>query len=249
MLTVLPEPSHVRTVYSSILASSALSPPPTAPTRLFIDCSTIDPVTSRSVASTVMDTLGASHAAFVDAPMSGGVVGARAGKLTFMLGAADSHVARAKAVLELMGTRIVHLGAQGAGLAGKLANNYALALNNIACAEAMMMAQRWGLDAQVFADLINSATGRSWPSEVNNPVAGVVEGAPASRGYEGGFGINLMRKDLGLALDACREYGVSQRLGDEAMKCYVEAEKDERCKGKDFSSIYQWLDSSTTNTK
>lgn len=241
---MLPEPDHVRTVYDNILAARSLAPVPTKPykSRLFIDCSTIDPITSRAVALDVTTTLGKEVAAFVDAPMSGGVVGARAAKLTFMLGAGEAYVERARAVLSMMGARIVHLGDQGAGLAGKLANNYALAVNNIAAAEAMSMAMQWGLDAKVFAGMMNSATGRSWPSEVNNPVPGVVEGAPAGRGYEGGFGLNLMRKDLGLAIESAKEYGVKYGLGDRAMEMYREAEADKRCHGKDFSSIYLWLD-------
>ena len=181
--------------------------------------------------------------------MSGGVVGARAGKLTFMLGASETQVQRAKDVLGFMGARIVHLGDQGAGLAGKLANNYALALNNIAAAEAMSMAIQWGLDAKVFASMMNSATGRSWPSEINNPVPGVVEGAPAGRGYEGGFSLSLMRKDLGLAMESAKEFGVKYGLGDRAMEMYREAEADERCQGKDFSSIYRWLEGPNGGSK
>lgn len=209
--------------------------------RLFLDCSTIDPITSRAVASDVDSKL-SGGAAFVDAPMSGGVVGARAAKLTFMLGSASGHVSRATSTLSLMGARVVHLGPQGAGLSGKLANNYLLALNNIATAEAMSMGIQWGLDPKTLAGMINSATGRCWPSEVNNPVPGVVEGAPAGRGYEGGFGISLMRKDLGLALDSAKECGVKFGLGEHAMNMYREAEKDDRCRGKDFSSVYRWLE-------
>ena len=141
-----------------------------------------------------------------------------------------------------MGARIAHLGEQGAGLAGKLANNYALALNNIAAAEAMSMAINWGLDPKVFAEMMNTATGRSWPSEVNNPVPGVVEGAPAGRGYEGGFGVSLMRKDLGLAIASAKEFGVKTGLAERAMEMYLQAEADERCRGKDFSSIYRFLE-------
>lgn len=174
--------------------------------------------------------------------MSGGVVGAQAGTLTFMLGCPAALVQRATAVLGLMGKRVVHLGEQGAGLCGKLANNYLLALNNIATAEAMSMGIRWGLDAKALAGMINTSTGKCWPSEVNNPVPGVVETAPASRGYEGGFGISLMSKDLRLAMDSVREFGVKNGLGKTALKMYMEAEKDERCKGKDFSGIYQYLD-------
>ncbi|KAL9049116.1 MAG: hypothetical protein Q9162_007387, partial [Coniocarpon cinnabarinum] len=137
-LTVLPEPHHVISVFKTI-SPSTLPPPPSSSqsqsepqTQLFIDCSTIDPLTSRTVAKEV----NAPSRTFIDAPMSGGTVGAKAGKLTFMLGCPSEHVDRTTSILQKMGQRIVHLGDQGAGLAGKLANNYALALNNIACAEA-----------------------------------------------------------------------------------------------------------------
>lgn len=115
-------------------------------------------------------------------------------------------------------------------------------LLKVATAEAMSMGQQWGLDPKALAGMINTSTGKCWPSEVNNPVPGVVEGAPSGRGYTGGFGISLMRKDLGLALDSANEFGVKTGLGARAMEMYQEAEMDERCKGKDFSSIYRWLD-------
>lgn len=141
-----------------------------------------------------------------------------------------------------MGKRVVHLGDQGAGLCGKLANNYALALNNIATAEAMSMGIQFGLDAKALAGMMNTSTGKSWPSEVNNPVPGVIETSPASRGYEGGFGISLMAKDLRLALDSVKEFGVRNGLGERALEMYRSAMEDERCRGKDFSSIYRWLE-------
>ena len=206
--------------------------------RLFIDCSTIDPTTSSSVAQ-------AAHASgqgrFIDAPMSGGVVGARAGTLTFMIGAAPEDVERATAVLSLMGKRVLHLGAQGAGLKGKLANNYLLALNNIATAEAMNMGIQWGLEPKALANMINISTGKCWPSEVNNPVPGVIEGSPASRGYEGGFDVALASKDLKLALKAAKEANVQLALGEPAKALYNAVEKTEHCKGRDFSVVYRYL--------
>ena len=177
--------------------------------------------------------------------MSGGVVGAAAAKLTYMLGCPTDPphlLERAKTVLSLIGARVVHLGPQGAGLAGKLANNYLLAVANIATAEAMSMGIQWGLDPKALAGMINTSTGRCWPSEVNNPVPGVVDGAPAGRGYDGGFGISLMKKDLGLALDSASSFGVKNELGATAMEVYANADKDDRCHGKDFSSVYRWLD-------
>lgn len=174
--------------------------------------------------------------------MSGGVVGATAGTLTFMLGA-DSKVPglveQAEKVLLLMGKKVWHLGEQGAGLSGKLANNYLLAISNIAAAEAMNMGIRWGLDPKVLGQMINSSTGRCWASEVNNPAPGVVETAPASRDYAGGFGISLMKKDLRLAVEASKESGTALELASTAQAVYDATE--EAHPGKDFSVVYQHL--------
>lgn len=233
VVTVLPEPQHVKAVYSSIL-SDALP----RKDRLFIDTSTIDPSTSREVARAVAD---ARQGAFVDAPMSGGVVGATAGTLTFMLGSDPALVPRAEPVLLLMGRKVLHCGPQGTGLSAKLANNYLLALNNIATAEAMNLGMRWGLDPRTLAGVLNVSTGRCWPSEVNNPVKGVVDSAPAARDYRGGFGISLMSKDLRLAMVAAREAGANMALGDSALAVYQAAEKRDDCKGRDFSVVYRYL--------
>jgi 3-hydroxyisobutyrate dehydrogenase-like beta-hydroxyacid dehydrogenase len=178
---------------------------------------------------------------FVDAPMSGGVVGATAGTLTFMLGAPEPVISRVEEVLLKMGKRVLHCGPQGAGLSGKLANNYLLAINNIATAEAMNLGIKWGLDPKTLGNLINISTGKCWPSEINNPVQGVVEGAPASRDYSGGFGLSLMKKDLGLAILAAQEAGARLELGARAGEVYDAAEQQDDCKGRDFSVVYRYL--------
>lgn len=238
VITVLPEPHHVQGVYRSMLQPPSLLKDGTAKERLFIDCSTIDPTTSREVANAVHSS---SQGKFVDAPMSGGVVGAQAGTLTFMIGAAPELVDRVTEILSMMGRRVLHLGEQGAGLHGKLANNYLLALNNIATAEAMNMGIAWGLDPKALANMINTSTGKCWPSEVNNPVPGVIESSPASRGYEGGFGVALANKDLKLALKAAKEANVKLSLGEPAKQLYDEVEADLKCKGRDFSVVYRYL--------
>ncbi|EXJ55551.1 3-hydroxyisobutyrate dehydrogenase [Cladophialophora yegresii CBS 114405] len=235
IISALPEPRHVKGVFEEILASP-LPKPPSESSRLFIDCSTIDPTTSREVAKLVKEKAGAG---FVDAPMSGGVVGARAGTLTFMVGAEKEDMPKIQEILLLMGKKVWHMGPQGTGLSGKLANNYALAINNIACAEAMNLGMRWGIEGKALADLLNSATGKSWPSEINNPVPGVLESSPASRRYEGGFGVSLMNKDLRLAMTAAQEAGAKLVLADKAKEVYDSTEKEH--KGKDFSVVYRWL--------
>ncbi|CAI6332502.1 unnamed protein product [Periconia digitata] len=238
VITCLPEPQHVRGVYKQMLEPATLLSEGVNNQRLFIDCSTIDPMTSASVAESASST---KQGVFIDAPMSGGVVGAQAGTLTFMIGAAPEAVGPATSVLSMMGKRVLHLGGQGAGLKGKLANNYLLALNNIATAEAMSMGIQWGLEPKALAGMINISTGKCWPSEINNPVPGVIEGSPASRGYEGGFGVALANKDLKLAIKSAKDSNVKLALADEAQALYDKVEQAENCKGRDFSVVYRYL--------
>jgi len=237
VITVLPESAHVKNVIGAIMRPP-LSTENIHKERLFIDCSTIDPGSSREVANAIHTT---EQGRFVDAPMSGGVVGAKAGTLTFMLGAPINLVPRIEPILEMMGKRILHCGEQGAGLAGKLANNYLLAINNIATAEAMNFGIKLGLEPKILANVINISTGKCWPSEVNNPVPGVVEGAPAERDYSGGFGVTLMKKDLGLALVAAQEADAKLELGPKAQEVYEAVARDEQYVGKDFSVVYRYL--------
>ncbi|KAF2396544.1 3-hydroxyisobutyrate dehydrogenase mitochondrial precursor [Trichodelitschia bisporula] len=238
IITALPEPPHVKAVYDTMLQPATLLKGGVPTPRLFIDCSTIDLETSAAVANAARST---QQGSFVDAPMSGGVMGAEAGTLTFMIGAPSELIEKASNVLSLMGRRILHMGDQGAGLKAKLANNYLLALNNIATCEAMSMGIKWGLDPKALADMINISTGRCWPSEVNNPVPGVIPTSPSSKGYAGGFGVSLMNKDLKLALKACEEFGVDVRIGPVAKQIYDAVQADENCKGKDFSVVYRYL--------
>ncbi|KAF3907567.1 hypothetical protein AA313_de0203339 [Arthrobotrys entomopaga] len=235
VLTMLPQPAHVKAVYDEFLSAGPKGPVPVS--RLFIDCSTIDVKTSVEVGSAIR---AAGHD-FVDAPVSGGVVGATAATLTFMLGASESVVQRAQPVLEMMGKRVIHMGKPGTGIVGKLANNYLLAINNLATAEAMNFGIKLGLEAKTLANLINCSTGRCWPSEVNNPVPGVIEGAPAGRGYQGGFGVSLMTKDLKLAIAAAELADAKLVLAGAARQLYDEAEVHDECRGKDFSVVYKYL--------
>jgi 3-hydroxyisobutyrate dehydrogenase len=235
----LPNPIHVKDVFSQILKPQLSTEIVGNSSRLFIDCSTIDPASSREVANAVYST---RQGIFVDAPMSGGVVGAKAGSLTFMLGAPDNMLSRLEPILLMMGKKVLHCGAQGSGLAGKLANNYLLAINNIATAEAMNLGIRLGLNPKTLGNLINVSTGKCWPSEVNNPVKGVVQGSPVNRDYSGGFGIDLMKKDLGLAILAAEEAGARLELATKAQEVYTAASEQENCKGRDFSVVYRYID-------
>ncbi|KAF2857317.1 3-hydroxyisobutyrate dehydrogenase-like protein [Piedraia hortae CBS 480.64] len=234
IITALPEPSHVKSVFEQML-----HPRLPSKQRLFIDCSTIDPMTSQEVANEV-DSTGSGR--FVDAPMSGGVVGATNKTLTFMIGSAPELVEQATAVLSMMGKRVVHLGPPTSGLKAKLANNYLLALNNIATAEALNLGVRWGLDAKKLSEMINTATGKCWPSDVNNPVPSVDPRAPASQDYRGGFGTKLMLKDLTLALKAAEEANVAPLLGGHAKDIYTAVEATDGCQNRDFSVVYKYLE-------
>ncbi|KAI4115594.1 MAG: hypothetical protein L6R35_005800 [Caloplaca aegaea] len=179
--------------------------------------------------------------------MSGGVVGARAASLTFMLGCpshnGDGHgklPKRVAPILGLMGKKVVHMGGSGAGVAGKLANNYLLAVSNIATAEAMNLGIKLGLDPHQLADLINGSSGQCWSSSVNNPIEGVSPDAPVEKGFDGGFAVGLMRKDLGLAMKAARESGAELELAKRAEEVYEHVEDSEGM--KDFSVVYRWLE-------
>lgn len=144
-----------------------------------------------------------------------------------------------KPILALMGKKTVHLGEQGMGLSGKLANNYLLAVSNIATAEAMNMGIKFGLDPKVLGELINGSSGKCWASEINNPVPGVSPGAPAERDYDGGFGTSLMKKDLRLAIEAAAKAAVKLELAQKTKEVYDEVENMEPA--KDFSVVYKWL--------
>ncbi|KAK5452848.1 hypothetical protein LTS15_006996 [Exophiala xenobiotica] len=227
----------VKSVFEAIISNGRL--PTLHQGRMFIDASTIDPTTSRGIAKAVRSELDAD---FVDAPVSGGVVAARAGKLSIMFGASlksEKLIERVRSVLLLMGTKICHVGPQGAGVAGKLANNYILAVNNIATAEAMNMGKHWGIDLTVLTELINSSTGRCWPTAVNNPVPGVIKDSPASRDYEPGGTVGVIQKDLRLAMAGAQEAGVELALAKTADDVYTAVEA--AYSGKDLSIVYKWM--------
>jgi 3-hydroxyisobutyrate dehydrogenase len=212
VITMLPSSPHVRTVYTgddSILAFAAAG-------TLLIDSSTIDPHTARDVAS---DARGRSFR-MVDAPVSGGTGGAEAGTLTFMVGGAAEDFERAKPILQAMGKNIVHCGGAGNGQVAKICNNMMLAIEMIATAEGMSLAAKLGMDPKVFAAIANTSSGRCWSSDTYNPYPGVIDTAPASRGYTGGFGADLMLKDLTLVTEAAKSAKQPVVLGAAAQQLY-----------------------------
>lgn len=230
VITMLPAAAHVRSVYlkeDGVLAGIAPGVPA-------VDCSTIDPQTIRDVAAAAAR----QGVVLGDAPVSGGTGGAQAGTLTFMVGASAEHFEVLKPVLAQMGKNIVHCGDIGTGQIAKICNNMLLGISMIGVAEAMALGNSLGIDTGVLANIINSSTGRCWSSEVYNPWPGVVETAPASRGYTGGFGAELMLKDLGLATEAARVAHQPVILGAMAQQLY-QAMSLRGEGGKDFSAIVE----------
>jgi 3-hydroxyisobutyrate dehydrogenase len=228
VITMLPSSPHVRSVYTGeygVLKG-------VKPGVMLIDSSTIDPLTSRDVA---MDAKAHGNA-MVDAPVSGGVGGAEAGTLTFMVGGEVKDFEAAKTVLSAMGKNIVHCGGSGNGQVAKICNNMMLAIEMIATAEGMSLAAKLGMDPKVFAGIVNTSSGRCWSSDTYTPYPGVLEGVPASRGYTGGFGADLMLKDLTLVTDAAKVAKQPAILGALAQQLYQKHSCDGHG-GLDFSSI------------
>lgn len=188
-----------------------------APGAVIVDCSTIDPDSARDIAQRVA----ATGRSYLDSPMSGGIAGAAAGRLTFMIGGDATAVARARPVHEAMGANIFHAGPSGAGAAAKLCNNMLLAVSMIGVAEALALAEKLGLDAQSFYDISSTATGRCWSLNDYCPAPGPVPAAPSNNGYRPGFSADLMLKDLRLAQAAAQSAGAATPLGAQATQIYA----------------------------
>ncbi|KAF8893404.1 6-phosphogluconate dehydrogenase [Infundibulicybe gibba] len=223
IISIVPEGSHVKAI--------------------FIDCSTIDITTSRSVGKSVNESHPANPPQFFDAPVSGGTAGAERGALTFMVGAApdDPHCPMLQHLFSYMGTSIHFAGGPGLGLAAKLSNNYASGLIALATSEAMNLGMRLGLDPKVLSDILKTSSGGSWVNSNVNPVPGVCPNAVTSKGYEGGFKVQLMKKDMTLAVNAAREVDAKLVLGDAGLAAYSAASEDPRCRDKDSRVVYRWL--------
>lgn len=230
VITMLPAAPHVRSVYlgeNGVLAGMMAG-------AAAVDCSTIDPQTIRELSLLAAD----KGVLLGDAPVSGGTGGAQAGTLTFMVGAAPELFELLKPVLTQMGRNIVHCGEVGTGQIAKICNNMLLAISMIGISEAMALGNALGIDSEVLAGVINTSTGRCWSSEVYNPWPGIVETAPAARGYTGGFGAELMLKDLGLATDAARSARQPVIMGALAHQLY-QAMSLRGEGGRDFSAIIE----------
>lgn len=231
VVTMLPAGKHVKAVYTDDVFDHA------EPGTLLIDCSTIDVMTAREVA----EAAASKGFAMVDAPVSGGIAAAAGGSLTFMVGGSDEAFERAEPILEAMGKAVIHAGEAGAGQAAKICNNMLLGATMIATCETFNLAQRLGLDPQVFYDISSQASGQSWSMTSYCPVPGVGPESPADRDYEGGFAAPLMLKDLKLAMAAAEEADARTPMGAKARALYEQFVGDGG-KGKDFSGIIKYLE-------
>ncbi|TVS87323.1 3-hydroxyisobutyrate dehydrogenase [Mycobacterium helveticum] len=234
VITMLPNGEVVKRCYAEVLPAARAG-------ALFIDSSTISVDDARQVHALAQSR----GIAQLDAPVSGGVKGAAAGTLAFMVGGDESALQRARPVLEPMAGKIIHCGAAGAGQAAKVCNNMVLAVQQIAIGEAFVLAERLGLSAQSLFDVITGATGNCWAVHTNCPVAGPVPTSPANNGFKPGFATALMNKDLHLAMDAVASTGSSAPLGSHAAEIYAEfIASDASHADQDFSAVIEMLRSS-----
>lgn len=232
VISMLPASSHVEALFlgdQGLLSHIGAG-------ALVIDCSTIAPASAQRVAQAAQ----ARGLSMLDAPVSGGTAGAAAGTLTFIVGGDAAALERARPVLSAMGRNIFHMGASGAGQVAKLCNNMALGVIMAVTGEALALGVSHGLDPQALSAMMAVSTGRSWATEVCNPWPGVKPEAPASRSYTGGFGTDLMLKDLGLAVEAALQVGAAVPLGELARNLYALNSRAGRG-GLDFSSVQQLL--------
>lgn len=225
VITMLPNGKLVLDLYDEILAAAE-------PDTLFVDSSTIDVADARTAAERAH---AAGHRA-VDAPVSGGVAGATAGTLAFMVGGSEEDFATAQPLLEAMGRKIVHCGGSGNGQAAKICNNMILGISMIAISEAFVLGEKLGLENQALFDVASNASGQCWALTSNCPVPGPVPTTPANNDYQPGFAAALMDKDLGLAANAVRANGVEAELGLRAAELYHRFSTDGGG-GLDFSAI------------
>ncbi|MFU8764597.1 MAG: 3-hydroxyisobutyrate dehydrogenase [Haliea sp.] len=232
VISMLPAGKHVAGIYlgdNGLLAQLGSS-------TTVLDCSTIDAPTSREVGKAAA----ALGIGFMDAPVSGGVAAAAAGSLAFMCGGEAATFEKAKIILADMGKNIFHAGPAGAGQVAKGCNNMLLAIHMIGTCEALEMGVRNGLDPKVLSEIMLASSGRNWSLEVYNPYPGVMEKAPASNDYKPGFMVDLMAKDLGLAMAIAEHSGVDNRMGQLAKQLYSQLQEAGMGQ-QDFSVIMRSL--------
>lgn len=230
VISMLPAGKHVAALYLGEQGVAAAI----APGALVLDCSTIDAATARQVGA----GLAAKGIAFIDAPVSGGVGGAKAGTLTFIVGGSTEHFARAQMVLSAMGKNLFHAGDIGAGQVAKICNNMLLSILMAGTSEALQLGIDNGLDPKVLSDIMLKSSGRNWTLELYNPCPDVLPNVPSSNDYQGGFMVDLMAKDLGLAAECAQLSQSATPMGSQARNLYVTHQRQGNGK-LDFSSIFR----------
>lgn len=232
VISMLPASRFVEDLYLS--SGGLLEKAPKS--ALLIDCSTISPQSAKGVIASALE----KGFEMIDAPVSGGTAGASGGTLTFMVGGEKTSVEKATPILEKMGKKIFHAGDAGAGQVAKVCNNMLLAIHMIGSCEALELGQQNGMDPKILSEILMQSSGKNWSLELYNPWPGVQENVPASRDYQGGFAVDLMAKDLGLAMEAALEKNVSTPLGATARSLYrIHSQSGN---GRlDFSSILKLL--------
>jgi 3-hydroxyisobutyrate dehydrogenase len=229
VVTMLPAGDHVRSVWSEVLPAAKAG-------ALFIDCSTIDVTNARAAHKLAAER----GIAALDAPVSGGVGGAKAATLTFMVGGAAKAFARGKPVLERMGKRVVHCGDAGNGQAAKICNNMILGASMIAVSEAFVLGEKLGLSHQALFDVASASSGQCWSLTSYCPVPGPIPTSPANNSYKPGFAAALMLKDLNLARAAADAVHVKTAIGAHAAQIYEQFAKAGHS-GSDFSGIINFV--------
>ncbi|WP_126977889.1 3-hydroxyisobutyrate dehydrogenase [Frigidibacter oleivorans] len=226
VITMLPNGAILRAV-----AAEAI--PAMSPGAVLCDCSTVDVDSARAVAAEA----GAAGLMALDAPVSGGIGGAAAGTLTFMVGGPDEAFARVAPLFDIMGQKAVHCGGAGAGQAAKICNNMILGATMIVTCEAFALADKLGLDRQKMFDVVSTSSGYSWSMNAYCPAPGVGPASPADSGYKPGFAAELMLKDLRLALQAAEGADADTPIGTLAAELYARFVEEEDGRGRDFSAM------------
>jgi 3-hydroxyisobutyrate dehydrogenase len=229
VVTMLPAGEHVRAVWTDVLPSAKRG-------ALFIDCSTIDVTDARTAHALAAER----GIAALDAPVSGGVTGAKAAGLTFMVGGSAEAFARGKPILERMGKRVVHCGDAGNGQVAKICNNMILGASMIAVSEAFVLGERLGLSHQALFDVASASSGQCWSLTSYCPVPGPVPASPANNGYRPGFAAALMLKDLKLAREAADGVNVEIAIGAQAAEIYAQFAQQGHG-ASDFSGIINFV--------
>lgn len=234
VISMLPAGKHVEALYLGEEGLLRILPKEV----MVIDCSTIEVEIAKKVAKQIL----ASGIDFIDAPVSGGTAGAEAGTLTFMVGGTTQALERARQWLDNMGNFVFHAGDAGAGQLAKICNNMLLAILMIGTSEALKLGIDNGLDPKVLSDIMKNSSGGNWVLEKYNPVPEVMEHTPANHGYKGGFMVELMAKDLGLALSTAAMSQTPAPMGALADSLYRLHQQKLGGSQLDFSSIFKFYD-------